>query len=122
MHSAVMHGKVAQFQLFRTKRVLMCKIHDKYKVLVLKHVLCSFTNVSYVFHIKMFNIVVIKKFIKLLTIYLKYTYVQFRSLGGSVASTTNELPFAFRHKAYFVVRIITFLTMNPVMFFIQLTV
>jgi hypothetical protein len=112
-----MHGKVAQFQSFRTKRALMCKIHDKYKVLVLKHVLCSFTNVSYFFHIKMFNIVVTKKFIKLLTIDLKYTYVQFLSLGGTVTSTTNELPFALRNKAYFVVPIITFLTMNPVMFF-----
>ena len=79
---------------------------------------CAASRMCHIFfHIKMFNIVVTKKFIKLLTIDLKYTYVQFLSLGGTVTSTTNELPFALRNKAHFVVPIITFLTMNPVMFF-----
>jgi len=58
---SVNYGKVVQFRSFQTKHALMCEIHEHDKITMLKHVLCSLMNMSDFFHMKVFNIVIIKK-------------------------------------------------------------
>jgi len=58
-----------QYRSFHTKHALMCKIREPDRVSLLKHVLCTLMNMPiFFFHMKMFNVVIIKKTIKLLTI------------------------------------------------------
>ena len=113
-----MYGKVVQFRALQTRHALMCKIPEQEKISVLKHILCSLVDMSDPPpphpHLKIFNIVVVKKNYNipyncskmyLHTYVSDHVLVQFRS----VPSITNELPLAFGTKAYILVPGITFL-------------
>jgi hypothetical protein len=43
----VIYGKVVYFRSHQTKHALMCKIHEQDKVSVLKNILCSLMNMSF---------------------------------------------------------------------------
>jgi hypothetical protein len=77
--------------------------------------MCCFLD-CHIFHIKMFNIVIIKNR-TFLTVDQKYTAIRSVPSTCIVAFNTNELAFSFRANAYFAVRDITFLAKHPVMFF-----
>jgi hypothetical protein len=51
---------VVHFRSFQTKHALMCKVYEQDKVSVMKHILCSLMNMSFLY-VKMFNILIIKK-------------------------------------------------------------
>jgi hypothetical protein len=81
-----LYGKVVQFRSFQTEHALMCKLHEQDKEPVLKHVLCSLMKTSDFFHTKRYNIVITIKKLEnsLQCIENVPTWVQFRSLGGTI--------------------------------------
>jgi hypothetical protein len=95
----------------------MCKISEKDKMAVLKHVLCSLMNMSDFFRMKMFNTEIIKKNRIFLTIDRKCTSVFIVPITWSYNS--DQWPLAFCTNAHFVVTDILLAT-HPVTFFVDL--
>jgi hypothetical protein len=76
---------MVQFRSFHTRHALMCTIRETENVSILKHVLCRLMNMPIFFHMKMCNILIIKKLYNSLQLMeTELPSVKFRSTGGTI--------------------------------------